>query len=139
MSRAPHLTLIFHDSTLYSCPEIAFGKHRASGPKRTLALCSEQRLTGSSCHFLSAKVVPALPSPALTTVPLLRLPSSPIAVGSVLALDPGLGCLHLTACCVGVFKFCLYQSISTHPDFGMYPMTPIFVTLSEGSSHLYPQ
>lgn len=119
--------------------KLPLGSIEPVGPKGHWHSALSGALQGPHAHFLSAKVVPAIPSPALTTGLLSRLPSSPIAVGSVLASDPGLGCLQLTACCVGLFKYCLYQGISADPDFGMYPLTPNFVTLSEGSSHLYPQ
>lgn len=84
--------------------KLPLGSIEPVGPKGHWHSLLSGALEGPHAHFLSAKMVPALPSPALTTMPLSRLPSSPIAFGSVLASDPGLGCLHLTACYVGFFQ-----------------------------------
>lgn len=122
--------------------EIACGNHRASGPSRTLVLRSGWCLSGSSLStssHLQRGEVPALCSPALTTVPLPWLPSSPTAISFVLASDPGLGCLNLTVCCVGLLKFFPNQDISTDPDTGVHPLDSSFVTLSERFSLLYFQ
>lgn len=84
--------------------KLPLGSIEIVGPKG----CWHSVLSGASqgphAHFLSAKVAPVLPSPALTTVPLSHLPSSPIAVGSVLASESGLGCLQPDQLLCGVFQ-----------------------------------